>query len=49
MKSGDSLRAIAEDFDTTVAALEALNDFEPNAILLIGQKVLVPVGFRLPL
>ncbi len=49
MKSGDSLRAIAEDFDTTVAALETLNDFEPNAILLIGQKVLVPVGFRLPL
>lgn len=49
MKSGDSLRAIAEDFDTTVAALEALNDFEPNAILLIGQKVLVPIGFRLPL
>ncbi len=49
MKSGDSLRSIAEDFDTTVAALEALNDFEPNAILLIGQKVLVPVGFRLPL
>ena len=49
MKSGDSLRAIAEDFDTTVAALETLNDFEPNAILLIGQNVLVPVGFRLPL
>ena len=46
VKPGDSLRAVAEDFNTTVAALEVLNALASDAILHVDQRVLVPVGFR---
>lgn len=42
---GDSLRKIADRFDTTVAAILALNPkiANPN-LILVGQRITVPVG-----
>ena len=42
---GDSLRKIADRFDTTVAAILALNPkiTNPN-LILVGQRITIPVG-----
>ena len=42
---GDSLRKIADRFDTTVAAILALNSkiTNPN-LILVGQRITIPVG-----
>ncbi len=47
--SGDSLRKIANRYDTTVAAILALNTGIKNPDLIyVGQKITVPVGQSAP-
>lgn len=46
---GDSLRKIADRYDTTVAAILALNTGIKNPNLIyVGQKIIVPVGKSMP-
>lgn len=40
--AGDSLAAIAQRFDTTVARLQALNALDNPRVLNVGQKLIIP-------
>lgn len=44
VRPGDSLTAIAERHDTTVAALAAANDLNANGVLLEGKTLRLPPG-----
>ena len=43
VRRGDSLGAIAERYDTTVPALQDLNNIAPGEVIQPGQKVKIPV------
>jgi LysM repeat protein len=45
-QAGDSLFAIASDFQTSVDAIRVLNGLLPGALLQIGVPLEVPVGFQ---
>ncbi len=42
IQPGDSLEKIALEHETTIAALRALNGFDPDRALLPGEKILAP-------
>jgi LysM repeat protein len=42
VRSGDTLGAIAREFDTTVAALQELNDIDDPRLLRVGQVLELP-------
>ncbi|MBR5948667.1 MAG: peptidoglycan-binding protein [Clostridia bacterium] len=47
VRAGDTLNRIAKRYDTSIEAIEAANHLkDPNA-LAIGEKLVVPYGFRL--
>ena len=45
VQEGDSLSAIALDFDTSVEAIAVLNDITNTNQLAVGQALQIPVGF----
>ncbi len=49
VRSGDSLAAIAREYDTTIEAVAAYNDILVDESIFIGQTLDVPVGFQLSL
>jgi len=46
-REGESLKAVAERFYTTVTALAAVNALANPDALAEGEALLVPVGFRI--
>ena len=43
VRPGDYLGRIAQQFNTTVKLICAMNDIEDDTILQIGQQLLIPV------
>lgn len=48
VEPGDSLFAIAERFDTTVDAIMERNDIGDASLIFVGQRLVVPQGYRPP-
>lgn len=44
VKEGDTLTSIAGLYHAPVASIAAVNSFDPNAPLSIGQKLVIPIG-----
>ena len=49
VEEGNALGAIATDFDTTPEAIARLNGIADPASIQVGQRLVIPVGFRLEL
>ena len=45
VEAGDTLSAIAEEFDTTIEAIMERNDIEDAALIYVGQKLIVQRGY----
>ncbi|WP_409271689.1 LysM peptidoglycan-binding domain-containing protein [Neobacillus sp. SCS-31] len=43
VKSGDTLWGIAQKYGTTINAISKWNNINPNAILFVGQRILIPI------
>lgn len=48
VKTGDSLQAIAELFNTTVEAIAEASEIDPDDILFVGTRLLVPINIITP-
>ena len=45
VEAGDTLSAIAEEFDTTIEAIMERNDIEDAALIYVGQTLIVQRGY----
>ncbi|MFQ5944051.1 MAG: LysM peptidoglycan-binding domain-containing protein [Anaerolineales bacterium] len=48
VKSGDSLQAIAERFNSTVEAIAEVNDLDPADVLFVGLRLIIQVNIVTP-
>lgn len=48
VRTGDTLQAIAERFNSTVEAIAEANDLDPEDVLFVGLRLIVPVEIVTP-
>lgn len=48
VRTGDTLQAIAERFNSTIEAIAEANDLDPEEVLFVGLRLIVPVEIVTP-